>query len=216
MHSPAQVAQIAGSIREFGFTNPILVDRDNGIIAGHGRLMAAQKLGLAAVPVTGATLAVAKLDRPSRNAAFLLTLQGSGVCFIAADMPQANDLTVGITALVAQREREAIARSTRAALAAAKARGDEAGQPERCRCAASRRRGRRCAADDGGPANVDRHARELGPAIADIRASGCTSLRSIAAELDARGMLTRCGGRRHVSNVKNLLARLDALGRPKV
>lgn len=48
-HSPAQVAQIAGSIREFGFLNPILVDRENGIIAGHGRLMAAQKLGLATV-----------------------------------------------------------------------------------------------------------------------------------------------------------------------
>ena len=45
-HSPEQVAQIAGSIREFGFTNPILIDKENGIIAGHGRVMAAQKLGL--------------------------------------------------------------------------------------------------------------------------------------------------------------------------
>jgi hypothetical protein len=49
-HSPEQVAQIAGSIREFGFTNPILIDADNGIIAGHGRVMAASKLGLAKVP----------------------------------------------------------------------------------------------------------------------------------------------------------------------
>jgi site-specific DNA-methyltransferase (adenine-specific) len=49
-HSPEQVAQIAGSIREFGFTNPVLIDADNGIIAGHGRVMAAQKLGLAKVP----------------------------------------------------------------------------------------------------------------------------------------------------------------------
>jgi len=49
-HSEAQVAQIAGSIREFGFTNPILIDADNGIIAGHGRVMAAQKLGLDKVP----------------------------------------------------------------------------------------------------------------------------------------------------------------------
>jgi ParB-like chromosome segregation protein Spo0J len=49
-HSEAQVAQIAGSIREFGFTNPVLIDADNGIIAGHGRIMAAQKLGLAEVP----------------------------------------------------------------------------------------------------------------------------------------------------------------------
>jgi DNA modification methylase len=49
-HSPEQVAQIAGSIREFGFTNPVLVDAENGIIAGHGRIMAAQKLGLERVP----------------------------------------------------------------------------------------------------------------------------------------------------------------------
>ena len=49
-HSDAQVAQIAGSIREFGFTNPVLIDADNGIIAGHGRVMAAGKLGLDKVP----------------------------------------------------------------------------------------------------------------------------------------------------------------------
>ena len=50
-HSDAQVAQIAASIREFGWTNPVLVDGDNGVIAGHGRLLAARKLGMARVPV---------------------------------------------------------------------------------------------------------------------------------------------------------------------
>ncbi|KAA2234737.1 site-specific DNA-methyltransferase [Salinarimonas soli] len=50
-HSDAQVAQIAASIREFGWTNPILVDGTNGVIAGHGRLLAARKLGLSMVPV---------------------------------------------------------------------------------------------------------------------------------------------------------------------
>jgi hypothetical protein len=49
-HSPEQVAQIAASIKEFGFTNPVLIDGDSGIIAGHGRVMAAQKLGLEQVP----------------------------------------------------------------------------------------------------------------------------------------------------------------------
>jgi DNA modification methylase len=49
-HSEAQVAQIAGSIKEFGFNNPVLIDEANGIIAGHGRVMAAQKLGLQSVP----------------------------------------------------------------------------------------------------------------------------------------------------------------------
>lgn len=49
-HSDEQIAQIMASIKEFGFTNPILTDGDNGIIAGHGRLMAAQRLGLNEVP----------------------------------------------------------------------------------------------------------------------------------------------------------------------
>ena len=49
-HSPAQVAQIAGSIREFGWTNPVLVDEVGGIIAGHGRVLAARQLGMASVP----------------------------------------------------------------------------------------------------------------------------------------------------------------------
>lgn len=49
-HDAAQVAKLAGSIREFGFNNPVLIDKDNGIIAGHGRVMAAQKLELKEVP----------------------------------------------------------------------------------------------------------------------------------------------------------------------
>ncbi len=49
-HSDEQVAQIAASVREFGWTNPVLVDGENGIIAGHGRILAARKLGMAEVP----------------------------------------------------------------------------------------------------------------------------------------------------------------------
>jgi ParB-like chromosome segregation protein Spo0J len=49
-HSPQQVAQIAASIREFGFTNPVLIDADGGIVAGHGRVMAAKSLGVVSIP----------------------------------------------------------------------------------------------------------------------------------------------------------------------
>ena len=59
---------------------------------------------------TGATLIVAKLDRLSRNAAFLMTLKDSGVEIMAADMPEANAMMIGVMALVAQHEREAISR----------------------------------------------------------------------------------------------------------
>ena len=54
-HSPEQVAQIAASIREWGWTQPVLVDAEGGVIAGHGRLLAAQSLGIAEVPVIVAT-----------------------------------------------------------------------------------------------------------------------------------------------------------------
>ena len=63
-HSPQQVAQIAASIREFGWTNPILVDGESGVIAGHGRLLAARQLGLTEVPV----IELAHLDDAQRRA----------------------------------------------------------------------------------------------------------------------------------------------------
>lgn len=159
--------------------------------------------------VTGATLVIARLDRLSRNAAFLLALRNSGVRFLACDMPEANDLTVGVMALVAEAEREAISKRTKDALAAAKARGVKLGNPNGA--AALRRSG-----EDGAAlratvsANANAHARRLAPVIADIRAAGATSLRAIADELTARGILTRQGGRWHVSTVRNLLRRLDA------
>lgn len=162
--------------------------------------------------LTGAVLVIAKLDRLSRNAAFLLTLRDSGVRFIAADMPDANDLTVGIMALVAEQERQAISKRTKEALKAAKARGTRLGNPNG---AAALRRANR-----GNAASVqriqeaaDHRAEQLRPVVDDLISQGVQSLAGLADHLNERGMLTARGGRWHRSSVRNLLVRLDRNGR---
>lgn len=158
--------------------------------------------------VTGATLVIAKLDRLSRNAAFLLALRDSGVRFLAVDMPKANDLTVGIMALVAQAEREAISRRTKEALAVAKARGVKLGNPNGT--AALRRAGEAgVALRVAVSANAQAFAQDLALVLDDVRAKGHDSLRAIAAELTARGIRTRRGGIWNVGNVKALRDRLS-------
>ncbi|MEQ9487436.1 MAG: recombinase family protein [Alphaproteobacteria bacterium] len=151
----------------------------------------------------GATLVVAKLDRLSRDAAFLLTLQNSKTRFVAADLPEANEMTVGIMAVVAQQERRMISERTKAALRAAKARGKTLGSPGNLSEAAAVK-GRAL-----GTTKAQQNARErwadLRPIIDDIRSRGASSLRAIANELNERGIPSARGGRWHPQQVKRVL-----------
>lgn len=158
--------------------------------------------------VTGATLLIAKLDRLSRNAAFLLALRDSGIKFVAADLPDANELTVGIMALVAEQERQAISRRTKEALGAAKARGQRLGNPHGA--APLRRAGK---GNSAAVAAVKRaaqaHAERLREVVHGLRLRGITSLGAVAAALNEESILTSRGGTWHKSTVRNLLSRLD-------
>ena len=152
---------------------------------------------------------IAKLDRLSRDAAFLLTLQKTGTRFVAADLPNADETTVGVLAIVAQRERDATSKRTKEALAAAKVRGTKLGNPNGA--AALRRAGKgNAAAVEAVRIRAQSRADDLGPIVEDLRSGGVTSLGGIAEALNSRGIETPQGKQWHKSSVRNLLDRLAA------
>lgn len=153
--------------------------------------------------LTGATLVVAKLDRLSRNVAFLATLQESGVRFIAADMPEANEMTVQIMAVMAQAERKAISKRTKEALAAAKARGVKLGGDRGN--LEDLRKGPAVSAAVRAKASADRAAKVMRH-IEAARAMGAQSLRQIAAALNSKGITTPRGGEWSANQVARVLS----------
>jgi DNA invertase Pin-like site-specific DNA recombinase len=156
----------------------------------------------------GATLVIAKMDRLSRDAHFLFGLQKAGIDFVAADMPHADRFTVGIMALVAEKERDMISQRTKAALAAAKARGTKLGSPQNLsNRATGSARGRATIAS-----RASRQAAVIMPEIEAARASGATSLRDIAAALNSRGIPTARGSQWTAVAVKRVLDRQQAPG----
>jgi DNA invertase Pin-like site-specific DNA recombinase len=162
---------------------------------------------------TGATLVVAKLDRLSRNVAFLATLQDSGIKFVAADMPEANELTVHIMAAVAQAERKMISQRTKDALAAVKARGTRLGNPNGV--ASFKGMPGSAAGVAASKLKADEHAWLLWPVIERLKAEGHTSLGSLSKQLNEEGMRTPRGGKWHASSVRNLLSRIQTGGSPQ-
>jgi DNA invertase Pin-like site-specific DNA recombinase len=148
---------------------------------------------------------VAKLDRLSRDVAFIAGLMAQHVPFVVAELgSDADPFMLHLYAALAEKERRLIAERTRSALAARKAQGTKLGNPRNASDAAAL--GRRAQAE-----NAALFAANTLPIVDAIRATGVTDLRGIASALNARGVRTARGGRWHVSNVKNLIDRRGGL-----
>jgi DNA invertase Pin-like site-specific DNA recombinase len=132
-----------------------------------------------------ATLVVAKLDRLSRNAEFLLRLQNGNVDFVCCDCPNVDRFTVGILALVAQRERELISERTKSALQAAKKRGVRLGTKNPDRQVRLMM--------EGYKRDRQTFLNRVRPIVEEIKASGVKTLSEIALCLTRRGIPTRTG-----------------------
>jgi DNA invertase Pin-like site-specific DNA recombinase len=154
---------------------------------------------LAACRKLKAKLIVAKLDRLSRNVAFISALMSSGVEFVAADMPHANKMTLQVLAVFAEHERDMISARTKQALAAARERGVKLGGPniaEAARLGAASNR-----------VNADRFAANTLPIIREIQASGVSTLRGVARALTARGIPSARGTSWSPVAVSNIIKR---------
>jgi DNA invertase Pin-like site-specific DNA recombinase len=143
---------------------------------------------------------VAKLDRLSRDVHFISGLMAHRVPFIVAELgADADPFMLHLYAALAEKERALISQRTKAALAAKKAQGVKLGNPRAAEAAVLAHAAHRAAADQ--------FAANVLPIVREIQASGLTTLREIAAALNARGIHTSRGGDWHSTTVRNLLLR---------
>lgn len=142
-----------------------------------------------------ATLVIAKLDRLGRSVSFIAGLMDAKVPFVAVDMPFATPLLLHVMAAFAEHERTQISARTKAALAAAKARGVQLGTHGKALAAVNR-------------AEAVRFAETISPAIGVARSGGAKTLAEIASSLNAQGLRTRQGAEWHPMSVCRLLGRL--------
>ncbi len=151
-----------------------------------------------------ATLLVAKLDRLARNVAFISALMESGVKFVAVDLPQANELTVHIMASMAEYEAKAISQRTRAALAAAKARGTQLGGL-RWDITSVANKGRKAALQTR-QEKAAKYRADVLPVIEEKRREGAATLKAIADALNADGTPAPRGGEWSPVQVQRIIA----------
>jgi len=146
------------------------------------------------------SIAVAKLDRLSRDVHFISGLMVHRVPFLVAELgPDVDPFILHLFAALAEKERFLIASRTKSALAAAKARGVTLGGPKI-------REAQKIAVERVMEI-ADRHARNVLPIIRDIQRAGIKSLRDVAAALNARGIATARGGKWYAATVRNAMAR---------
>jgi DNA invertase Pin-like site-specific DNA recombinase len=146
---------------------------------------------------------VAKLDRLSRDVAFISGLMAQRVPFVVAELgADADPFMLHLYAALAEKERRLISERTRAALQARKAQGAKLGNPRNVDAAAAI--GRKAQVE-----SANQLAANIMPIIASLRESGVSDLRGLAHALNTRGVRTARGGRWHVSNVKNVIDRAD-------
>jgi DNA invertase Pin-like site-specific DNA recombinase len=188
----AQEAALAAFIRPGDvLLSPPFVEVESGKKSDRPQLAAA----LAKCRRSGATLLIAKLDRLARNVAFVSRLMEEGVPFVAADMPNATPFMLHIYAAVAEEEARAISKRTRAALAAAKARGVKLGGERpgaKVPSVASARKGATVSASVR-QAAADQAARDVLARIEELRAQHF-SFEMVAAQLAEEGVATPRGG----------------------
>jgi DNA invertase Pin-like site-specific DNA recombinase len=145
-------------------------------------------------------VAVAKLDRLSRDVHFISGLMAHKVPFLVAELgPDVDPFVLHLFAALAEKERVLISTRTRQALTAAKARGVVLGSPNLHRARES--------AVEAIRAEADKHAANILPLIRGAQKAGATTLRAIAEALNARGVATARGGQWHATSVKNMLDR---------
>ena len=154
---------------------------------------------------TKATLIIAKLDRLARNVAFIANLLESNIEFIAADMPTADRMVLQMMAVVAEHEARMISQRTKAALAAAKARGTQLGN--RKNLVEAQANGHRVIVKQ-----ADDHAARIFPAIKDVVMGGLHSVHKVADALNSRGVATRRGGTWTGSSILAIIRRSGYAG----